>query len=40
MKALLINNSKTDFLNDYFPYFLEQNILVLNQCNAKTILEK
>ena len=36
MKALFIDNSKTDFLNQYFSYFLEQNILIFNQCKSKT----
>ena len=34
-KALFIDNIKTDFLNDYFSYFWEQNILNLNQTNKK-----
>ena len=28
MKALFINNWKTDFLNEYFSYFLEQKNLI------------
>ena len=28
MKALFNDNSKTDILNEYFSYFLEQNILI------------
>ena len=28
MKALYIGNSKIDFLNKYFSYFWEQNILI------------
>ena len=36
MKALLINYSNTDILNEYFSYFLEENILSFNQCNKET----
>ena len=38
MKALFIDNSKTDFLNKYFSYFFEQNISIFNQCNSKTFI--
>ena len=31
MKTLFIDNSKTYLLDEYFSYFLEQNILILNQ---------
>ena len=35
-KALFSDNLKTDILNEYLSYFLEQNILIFNQCNSKT----
>ena len=37
MKALFINNLKLNFFHKYFSYFLEQNILIFNQCNSKTL---
>ena len=37
---LFIDDLKTDILNEYFWYILEQNILIFNQCNLKTVLKK
>ena len=36
-ESLVYDNSKNDFLNKYFSYFLEQNILIFNQCNSKSL---
>ena len=35
-----INNSNLDFLNEYFAYFLEINILILTQGNSRSLLKK
>ena len=40
MKALFINNSKTDILCKCFPYFFEQNILIFNHCKKKNWIKQ